>query len=193
MAKLKSLTLLKTHRGISPFTLKFKDGLNVIVGENGSGKSSILKLLTEEPGSGVDGGPHKKLIRLDHEPGVNFRFLDTEKCNPRLKTDLEQSKSIEFEIGSHFVSHGEAMLPLILAAEGFKDIVLFIDEPEAGISLKNQKKVIETLKKIVIKNACQVIVTTHSYVIIKNVDEIFCMDTKKWMSSDAYLFSSVGK
>jgi len=189
MAKIKSLTLLKIHRKINPFTLKFKDGLNVIVGENGSGKSSILKLMTET--KGADGGPHKKLVRIDYEPGTCFRFLDTEKCNPRLKTDLEQSPSIEYEIHAHFVSHGEAMLPLILAAEEFKDIVLIVDEPEAGISLKNQKKIIDAFKKIATKNSCQIIVTTHSYVIIRSVDEVFSMDAKKWIPSDAYLYSSL--
>ena len=183
MAKhIKSFTLNKLHRGIEPFTLQFDDGLNVIVGENGSGKSSILQLMIEKH--------DKELAQTDYEQGANFKFLDTEKCNPRIKSYISDL-TLQYDVCSRFMSHGEAMLPLILAAKGFKDIVLIVDEPEAGISLKNQKKIIDAFKKIADKNACQIIVTTHSYVMIKNVSRVFCLDTKQWVSSEKYLESLV--
>ena len=178
---LKSFTLLREHQKIKPFTLNFKDGLNVIVGENGSGKSTLLNLLTTQNES------FQSLRTVDYEPKIDYRFLDTEKHNPRLKHNLEFSENIAFDIGSRFVSHGEAMLPLILASKSFKDIVLFIDEPEAGISLQNQKKIFDALQDICHNNNCQVIITTHSYVLIKNIGIVFCMNNKKWITSTKYL------
>lgn len=178
---LKSCMLLREHQKIKPFTIEFVDGLNVIVGKNGSGKSTLLHLLTTQNQSFQD------LRKVDHEPNLTFRFLDTEKQNPRLKHSLEFSETIAFDIGSRFVSHGEAMLPLILASKEFKDIVLFIDEPESGISLQNQKKIFDSLQQMTCKNNCQVIITTHSYVMIKSVGRVFCMDNKKWLTSEKYL------
>jgi predicted ATPase len=184
MAKfIKSLTLKKEFHKIQPFKIEFRDGLNVIVGENGSGKSSLLQLITDTDNH------YNDLRSVDFKPGACFRFLDTEKHNPRIKSDCSNSPNMAFEIGSHFMSHGETMLPLILASKEFKKIVLVVDEPESGISLKNQKKIFDNLQDISIKNECQVILTTHSYVIIKNSPIVFNMTTKQWITSEKYLIS----
>lgn len=177
---LKSFELLVEYRDIKPFKVEFKDGINIIVGENGSGKSSMMHLLTEY-------NPKDGICKIIHD-NVEYRFLDTEKHNPRLKHDLEYSKNIRYELSSHFVSHGEAMLPLILASEkeNFKDIILLVDEPESGISLSNQKKIAACFKSVVTNN-CQIIATTHSFVLMKSVDEVFSLDDKKWVSSAEYL------
>jgi predicted ATPase len=177
---LKSIQLLETYRDIKPFTVEFKPGLNVIVGENGSGKSTLIDLALN---------PNNKIIKADFDQiGFDYKFLDTEKNNPRIKSNLDHSVNIGFELSCRFRSHGESMLPMLKAAESFKKILLFIDEPEAGLSLNNQKLILKTFKTAV-KNECQVILTTHSYVIIKNVKEVFCMDTKQWITSEQYLMS----
>jgi len=165
---LKSIKLLTKYRNLKPFSFDFKDGLNVIVGENGIGKSTLLNLIAE----------HKKdLVKLSIKPGTVYQFFDTEKQNPRIKALNEHENSLfEFSIASRFVSHGEAMLPIILTAKTFSDTLLMVDEPESGISLMNQVKIINAFKKIVEESNCQVIITTHSYVIIKNVEYVFNMD-----------------
>lgn len=175
---LKSFNLKSIYRTIEPFTIKFKEGLNIIVGENGSGKSTLLQLLAYPE-------DNKEIKDIKANP-VNFRFFDTEKNNPRIKGDLSNSKNIGFEVGSHFISHGEAMIPIIMAAKDFKDLLLIIDEPEAGISLSNQKKILGALNKA-IENNCQVVVSTHSYVLIKSVPKVFNMDDKTWVDSKEYL------
>jgi predicted ATPase len=180
---IKSLTLKKEFHNIQPFKIEFRDGLNVIVGENGAGKSSLLSLLTDTDHR------YKDLISIDYEPGATFRFLDTEKHNPRIKSDCSNSPNIAFEVGSHFMSHGETILPLVLASKQFKKIALIVDEPESGISLKNQKKIFDNLQDISINNDCQVILTTHSYVIMKNTPIVFNMTTKQWITSEKYLTS----
>jgi len=175
---LKSLKLLKEFRNIKPFSTDFIDGINVVVGENGSGKSSLLGLLTNNS--------FKEIVKFNYVPNTTFRFFDTEKENPRLKDLESMGKNYGFGLASHFASHGEAMLPILQAAKDFKDILLIVDEPEAGLSLSNQKKIFNVFESTIKKN-CQVIVTTHSYVIIQSVPEVFNMDCLKWQSSKEYL------
>jgi len=173
--------LKSKYETIKPFKCSFKAGLNVIVGENGSGKSTMLRLMS----SGKSPGHAIKLV--DKSKQTNFRYFDTEKDNPRLnQIDWAKEKNPLFALSSHFMSHGEAILPLIQAIEDFKNEVVFIDEPDAGLSLTNQKKIITSFKRAV-KNGCQIILTTHSYVIIKNTKEVFSLDTRKWIPSSEYL------
>lgn len=73
---LESFKLVKEFRKISPFSFTFKPDFNVIVGENGSGKSSFLHLITnlEE---------NKDICDAKYKPS-DFIFFDTEKQNPRV-------------------------------------------------------------------------------------------------------------
>jgi len=187
MEKLISELELKIkYRGIKPFTIKFKEGINLIVGENGIGKSSIISLLYEYS---INKKEFKEIISIKKE-GYNYvslKFFDTEKMNPRV-IDSQSSKNYNFNIMSKFKSHGESILPLIRACKDFNNTIIVIDEPESGISLSNQKKIAEIFRKNSEENNNQFIIVTHSYPLIKSVEEVFCMDGKKgWVKSERYL------
>lgn len=174
---LKSFKLKQVYRDIQPFSVKFLPGLNIIVGENGSGKSTLLELLREPTDTSTS---EKDIVPTE------YRFLDTEKHNPRTRSNIEYEKNVAYMIHSRFKSHGQAMGPLILSAGDFKDILLFIDEPEAGLSISNQRRAFKAFKKA-IRNNCQIFLTTHSYVLIDSVPKVFSLDDKKWVSSKIYL------
>jgi predicted ATPase len=175
---LKSFRLNEVYQKIKPFYFEFKSGLNVIVGENGSGKSTLLHLLQVHE-------KNNKITTVDVTP-VEYRFFDTEKQNPRISTDIYSFKDIRTGIALRFVSHGEAMLALLKSTQTFNDLLIMVDEPEAGLSLQNQKKILELFNKAT-ENNCQIIAITHSYVFIKSAKEVFSMDEKKWISSENYL------
>lgn len=179
---IESFELIKKFHDLKPYKIKFKEGLNIVVGENGSGKSTLLQLLSEHK----DFKDIIKIKLVDPNLKVKTKFFDTEKMNPRLKKDLNSSKNIMYDVCSHFWSHGESIIPLIEACREFKDEVIFIDEPEAGVSLSNQLKMLKIFKQCE-KNNCQLIVTTHSYPIIKNVEKVISLDSKKWIKSETFL------
>lgn len=174
---LKNFTLKEKYSKIKPFTIEFREGLNVIVGENGSGKSSMLYFIRN---------PDTTLYSVESEDCA-FVFFDSEKDNPRT-IDLSMSKNYAYALSSHFWSHGEAAMPIIKSLKDIKDTVIILDEPESGLSIKNQSKAFRIFNNK-IKDNCQTIIATHSYVFIKSVDEVFSMDNYSWMSSHEYLKS----
>jgi predicted ATPase len=181
---LEKFTLKDKLYTINPFEITFQKDLNIIVGENGSGKSTLLKLLTD-----INFNKGEKIITLTEEcknHGAETMFFDTEKHNPRIKEDCSNDKNIGYTLHSRFCSHGQSLFPIINHIKKLKNTVIFIDEPESGISLSNQLIFLDSIKEA-IKNNCQIIISTHSYVLIKNVKNVFDMSTFSWFSSELYL------
>lgn len=82
-------------------------------------------------------------------------------------------------------SHGETREGVLLGILQNNFDILLLDEPEQGLSLKNQLKYFNKLKetnKIIIIN-------THSKVFIENVEEVFDVEIMKWVNTKEYLSS----
>lgn len=169
----------------------FRPGLNLMVGDQGCGKSSLFYSILNWQESG---------IAMDYVKDKGFRFLDTENMNPRLDGSFKAHK--EFDSPDAFdsaklesaidrmvndwdgQSHGQVMLPLILASKD-KGVTFFIDEPEAGLSIRSQYTVLDHFKKVA--KHSQLVVATHSLVLIESAKEVLSLEHKKWMSPAEFL------
>ena len=165
--------------------------VNLLVGNQGCGKSTLLKLLQQN---------HKdiKLTLSDvaKTKGVSSFYFDAEKDNPRVK-DLQSytdpsGRDVSIGYGgalmTHFKSHGEVLekftiAPLLKA----KDSVILLDEPESGLSITNQFKLIEAINKAV-KNNCQLFIATHCYPLIMNFN-VISLEHNKQMSGKEFINS----
>lgn len=60
----------------------------------------------------------------------------------------------------------QQMLLILTYLYSHKDSVLLVDEPDAHLEILRQKQVYEILKEIAAENGCQVVIATHSEVIL---------------------------
>lgn len=170
---------------------EFKPGLNLIVGDQGCGKSSLFFSIMNWGESG---------IAMDYDTESNYSFLDTESMNPRVKDSFDHNKHNSVEqydkalfdhsINRNFVygemSHGEVILPLVMSLKE-KGKTIFIDEPEAGLSIKSQHKILDYFQNLAKDN--QLIIATHSLILIESVKEVLSLEHKKWMTSEEFIES----
>ncbi len=173
------IELLEKYRTLKPFVMEPNLGVNLIVGENGSGKSSLLNIIKEN-------APE---VRLEIEGTINYYHFDTEKDNPRTQGTLPFNAPGDvyaYHLTSHFQSHGEVLFPILNLMRTFENRILFYDEPESGVSINNQLKACTAIRKAV-RNGCQLFIATHSYIFIKKFKKVFDLKTYQFVKSEDWL------
>jgi len=171
--------------------LEFSPTVTFIVGENGSGKSTIIEAIAVALGFNPEGGTknftfethanhsdlpkHLRLVRSPQRPADGF-FLRAESFY-NLATTIERldinepgdaaGPPIIDSYGGqslHGQSHGESFLSLMI--HRFSGNGLYIlDEPEAALSPTRQLTVLSRMNQLVHKNS-QFIVATHSPILM---------------------------
>ena len=153
--------------------LELPAGLTVLVGENGSGKSTVVESLAEAYGLNPQGGSAQgRLFRVrESEPGIGWDLTVVRGLRPRwsyfLRADtmnqlysyLEQNPGRTQE-RLHEMSHGEGILEILRTRvndEGF----YLMDEPDAPLSFVASLGLAAVLHDLAAAGS-QVIVATHS-------------------------------
>lgn len=162
--------------------------ITLLVGDQGCGKSSLLSLLSENKNIDVQ-------LTDKGKKGTNTFYFDFENENPRVMPDYKladpQGRSLRYGTGvkllSFFESHGETLLQFsVNGLKQAKDCIIFFDEPESALSLKNQYNLIKECKEAVERN-CQLIFATHCLPLIQSQKKVFSMEHNKWMLSQDFI------
>lgn len=161
--------------------LEFRPGMNLLVGDQGSGKSSLLDLFKKDNSKKM-----KETIEISCDL-INTLAFDTEKDNPRT-LGYFKDEMMRFQVQSRWMSHGQTILAIMECIEEAKDNLIFVDEPEAGLSIKSQYKIAKTFSKA-IDNGCQVLMATHSVIIMEAFDQVFNLEKMQWMNSKEFVES----
>ncbi len=148
-----------------------------LVGENGSGKSTVLEALAVASGLNPEGGgrhlrhatreshsalgEHLRLVRGTRTPASDF-FLRAESLFTVATHIEELPLGLEPYGGTslHELSHGEAFLAVVLnrfVANGF----YVLDEPEAALSPQNVLTLMRRLHQLA-EEGSQLVIATHS-------------------------------
>ena len=85
-------------------------------------------------------------------------------------------------------SHGESMKPILeyLLKEAHGGI-MFFDEPDTALSLKNQVWLGREMIRSAKENGNQIIASTHALALISQFDDVFDMETRKWVKRKKYV------
>lgn len=173
--------------------LKFHPKVTFIIGENGTGKSTILEALATAYGFNPEGGTknfnfssmdtHSNLhnyIRIAkgirkpkngfflraesfYNVATNIDELDKEEGGPKI-IDSYGGKSL------HQQSHGESFLSLFINKFGEEGIYI-LDEPEAALSPMRQMTMLSRIHELV-QQGSQFIIATHSPIIMAYPDAL---------------------
>ena len=170
-------------RGLT--SLQFHKPVTYFVGENGSGKSTILEALAVGMGLSAEGGTRNMQYETFNTTSALHDYLKIIKSGvlPKWKfflraesfyTMANEYESYEWD-SMHCGSHGEAFMRIFeeLSPGG----LYFMDEPESALSPKNQMRLLVMLHEHS-RRGSQFIIATHSPILlsyaeaeIKNVDD----------------------
>jgi predicted ATPase len=170
------------------FSLSFDRAITIIVGENGSGKSTLLEGIAvlagyDEAGGGkgyatVDhswalekmGGQLSKALRASWMPKITNGWFFRAESFFSVARYLDQM-ALQYPMGggpppdflSH--SHGEGFLRFFEERCQRQGIFIF-DEPESALSPTRQMEFLKLLHRMDKSQRCQVIMATHSPVLM---------------------------
>ena len=167
--------------------LAFDASVTILVGENGTGKSTLLEAIAVACGFNPEGGSrnfqfstndthsalHQSLRVVRRAYPKDGYFLRAESLY-NVATNLEQldrqpafSRKLTESYGGrslHKQSHGESFLALVQNRLGGNGLYLF-DEPEAALSPMRQLTLLAEIDRLVKANS-QLIIATHSPILM---------------------------
>ena len=182
--------------------LEFTSPVTYFVGENGTGKSTLLEAIAVKYGFNAEGGSlnfsfstkathsplHSaiKLVRGIERPKTGF-FLRAESFyNAASYIDTLGSEILDAYGGKslHEQSHGESFFSLVM--NRFKGHGMYIlDEPEAALSPSRQMSLLICIKELC-DSGSQFIIATHSPVILAYPESVIYELTEKGISETTY-------
>lgn len=163
------------------FELNFDHAITIIVGENGTGKSTLLEGIAalagyDEAGGGkgympVDhsqaveamGGRLSKALRASWLPKITNGWFFRAESFFSVARYLDRAAVETNEIPPDFLSHshGEGFLRFFEERCRRQGIFIF-DEPESALSPSRQVEFLKLLRRMDRSGICQVIMATHS-------------------------------
>lgn len=195
MIYVKSALFMQDHRCFKELDKIDFQGINIIVGDQGCGKSTLLTAMQNFNSK----NPYPLALELTEKTikeGVDTFYFDFEKDNPRITDPIMYTTPSGKDTGigfssafkSRYFSHGEISMNYSLKVAEQKNAVILFDEPESGLSLRNQYKLVDAIKKAASQD-CQIFIATHSLVLIESFENVLSLEHRKWMNSDDFINS----
>ncbi|MFS1429889.1 AAA family ATPase [Vibrio splendidus] len=171
---------------------EFNDGLTLITGDNGSGKSSLVgcirSLYSKTTWTYSDLGASHVLVNQPVDEACLYIDLNMDLLRNRLDLDYD-NLALHTSVLHKSAGQG-SLIQLVTMLTQTKCKMVIIDEPERGLSEANQFLASKCVEKFCIDNPdVQVILTTHSSVfmeVLSALSPIHIMPMFKPVSIEKY-------
>ena len=168
--------------------LRFEPGVNLLVGEQGCGKSTLISLLRDRVGNKFAAELSHRVMDVVMQP-CYVRWLDFERDNPRTQAEIGLHDALL--IGSMSVSHGQTMLAMLNGLARILDeapgrTLLLLDEPDMALSIRSVHH-LATLLKHAATDGHQVIAAVHNPIVIASQPNVLSLEEGEWMSSERFI------
>lgn len=151
----------------------------VLVGENGTGKSTIVEAIAMAFGLGAEGGStgarnstwksesplHESLALVRGAGASRWGYFLRAETMHGLFTYLGGEAAGGTDPDFHALSHGESFMAMLSSNRFNGDGFFVMDEPEAGLSFQAQLALVGSLAGLASQRGTQVVVATHSPII----------------------------
>lgn len=161
-------------------SLDFKSDVTFFIGENGTGKSTIIEAMAICAGFNAEGGSKNFNFSTKQTSSDLYKYITLSKSAHEkdgffLRAEsfynvATQVDELGIDLGGyggqslHCQSHGESFMALV--QNRFRGNGLYIlDEPEAALSPSRQMTLLTEIKRLVDKNS-QFIIATHSPILL---------------------------
>jgi ABC-type multidrug transport system ATPase subunit len=197
-----TIKIKKDYRGLKENEeFVFDKDITIIVGSNGSGKSSLINLLRSQwkghymgridrksdldelcSVEGLDEFVHKYDYATDTDSLAGKSFVDMSYLTKDKGLGITVMR---FSAGQTQLAQLNNIISKIATTykEGEKQLVIF-DEPEKGLDLKTQYKFASAIRNFKPKLNTTCIVITHSLPFLDSFGSVYDMDTRSIMSTD---------
>lgn len=167
------------------FGITFRAGVNLLVGDQGTGKSSLFQAIQAH---GFTKTKNRKLPRKDDVPielvsegkPLDALAFDFEHDNFRTKSTLDVC--VSFHVASKFSSHGEMVKAMMAQWEDVKEpVFVLLDEPDMALSIRSCYRLAQSFKHVA-EQGGQVVATAHNPVVIAEFEKVYSLEHQQWMS-----------
>lgn len=158
--------------------LVFDTSVSFFIGENGTGKSTIIETIAGLMDLNMEGGSKNnrfsshpesypllemcRPVRYPNHPKDHYFYRAESYYN--LMTDIEETVPGLFNKSLHHYSRGESLSKLV-STRFFGNGFYVLDEPETGLSLAAQLSLMVMIQELV-KKKSQFIIATHSPILL---------------------------
>jgi len=169
----------------------FHSNLTFFVGENGTGKSTLLEAMSHRCGFHIWRGHSRSRYNENPYEKELYRYISLDWQNGRVPgsffasdifrnfaRNLDEWASMDPAMLSYFggkshksQTHGQSLMSLFKARYKIKGLYL-MDEPETALSPKSQLALLSVLKRMSRKGHAQFIIATHSPILLACPDAV---------------------
>lgn len=197
----------------SGFSIDFKPGVNILVGDQGCGKSSLIELIRslEKREETNDSSWRAKTINISQKISdivdiecndkIGVIGIDFERESPR-DTSAFHDDLLMIQIEAMRSSHGQATLSHLnhfisnLSKKISSTDTILLDEPDSSLSPRSCYSLVKIIDAIATRWKKQIIVSAHNPIIIlgqnpldKKVywDQVYSLEDKMWIDGESFL------